>query len=77
MHDYTVLAAIQQQAPASCWMAAHRRLAGADDLYTARAAMRQPASASCWVADHRLAGVDDDYTALAAIRPRQPLPACC
>ncbi len=41
-------------APAGCGVVAHRRLAGADDLYTARAANRQPAPegggrTGCWL----------------------------
>ena len=55
---------------------AHRKLAGADDLYTARAANRQPAQAGCGVVAHRkLAGADDLYTARAA--NRQPARAGC
>ncbi len=74
--DYTARAAILQPAPASCWLAAHRRLAGVDDFYTARAAIRQPAPAGCRVAAHRrLAGVDGLYSTLSAIR--QPAPADC
>jgi hypothetical protein len=47
--------------PTGCGVAAHRRLAGADDLYTALAAIWQPAPAGCGVVAHRrLAGVDDD-----------------
>ena len=67
--DYTARAAIRQQAPAGCWLAAHRRLAGVYDLYTARTAIRQPAPAGCGVVAHRRrAGVDvDHYTARAAI----------
>ena len=43
-------------------MVAHRKLAGADDLYTARAANRQQARAGCGVVAHRkLAGADDLY----------------
>ncbi len=69
--DYTARAAIRQPAPAgfpaSCWVVAHRRLAGVDDDYTARAAIRQPAPAGfpacCGVVAHRrLAGVDDVTT---------------
>ena len=41
--DYTALAAILRPAPAGCWVVAHRRLAGVDDLYTAAAAIRQQA----------------------------------
>ena len=55
---------------------AHRKLAGADDLYTARAANQQLAPAGCRGLAHRkLAGVDDLYNARAAIR--QPAPAGC
>ena len=55
---------------------AHRKLAGADDLYIARAANRQPARAGCGVVAHRkLAGADDLYTARAA--NRQPARAGC
>ncbi len=61
-------------APAGCGVAAHRKLAGVDDLYTARAANRHAAPAGCGVvANRKLAGVDDLYTAAN----QQPAPADC
>ena len=44
---------------------AHRKLAGADDLYTARAANRQPAQAGCGGAGVQDALADDLLKALA------------
>ncbi len=53
---YTARAAIRQPAPAGCWVAVHRRLAGVDNDYTALAAIWQPAPACCCIMGRR-AGV--------------------
>ncbi len=67
------LAAIRHPVSSGCWLVAHWKLAGVDDLCTARAAILHLAQAGCRLVAHRkLAGVDDLYTARAAIRQQAP-----